>query len=549
MVVKEMQDSGVQIPGLKHLGQIRRNLTTGILYEEIVNHREGQIAHLGPMVVRTGHDAEISVTDKFIVKDPVSEKKVFWSEEKNELSESFFNNLYNRLLAYMHNKDAYVQDCMIGSVPEYQIPVRIVTETAWHSLFARNLFYQIKDQESLREFNPAFTVIHVPGFHAIPELDGTNSASFVIISLEKKVVLIGGTSYAGEIKQAVFTIVNYLMSESVFIMRSAANVGPEGDVAIFMGREETGKTTLAVDPERRLLGDHSHGWSEKGIFNLDWGGYAKICRINEQEQPYIYACTRKFGTLLENVTIDPYTRRLDLNDNSLTENTRAAYPISHLPNIVREGIFDHPKNIFLLTCDAFGVLPPIARLTPEQAVYAFLSAYTSKFRHTETGEIVPEVMFNICFGDVSLGLPAYVYGQKLMEKIKTHNIRCWLMNTGWSGEPSTRGKRISIACSRTLIRAAISGALDRLEWEIDPVFQFEVLKQSPDPSIPAQILNPRQAAADPGEYEMRANRLVAEFVKDFSQFEGNVPEDMRSMLSQIITVDDTFDFDEYDFTM
>jgi len=549
MVVNDMQQPEIQLPGLKNLRQIRRNLTTGILYEEIIKHREGQIAHLGPMVIRTGQDAEIPAKDKFIVKDPVSEKKVFWSEEKNELSESAFNNLYKRLLAYMQNKDAYVQDCLAGSVPAYQIPIRIVTETAWHSLFARNIFYQVREQGRLEDFTPAFTVIHVPGFHAIPELDGTNSAAFVIISLEKKVVLIGGTSYAGEIKQAVFTVVNYLMPDPVFIMRCAANVGADGDVAIFLGREETGKTTLAVDPERRLLGDHSHGWSDDGIFNLDWGGYAKVHGIDEKEQPHVYACTRKFGTLLENVTIDPYTRRLDLNDGSLTENTRAAYPISHLPNAIREGIFDHPKHIFLLTCDAFGVLPPIARLTPEQAVYAFLSAYTSKFKQLESGEIIPEVMFNVCFGDTSLALPAHAYGRKLMEKIKTHDIRCWLMNTGWSGEPINRGERIGISFSRALVHAAVSGALDRVEWETDPVFQFEVPRQSPDPAVPVNILNPRLAAADPGEYELRANRLVAEFVKDFGRFEGNVPEEMRSMLSQIITVNDTFDFDEYDFTM
>ncbi len=549
MVFEQAQQPDIRIPGLKHFRQIRRNLTTASLYEEIIQHREGQIAHLGPMVVRTGHDAEMAPSDKFIVTDAISEKAVFWSEEKNGLSENFFNTLYNRLLAYMQNKDAYVQDCLAGSVAEYQVPIRIITETAWHGLFARNMFYQIKDPAQMEQFDPAFTVIHVPGFHAVPELDGTNSAAFVIISLEKKIVLIGGTSYAGEIKHAVFTLISYLMPDSVFTMRCAANVGPEGDVAIFLGREETGKTTLAVDPERRLLGDHAHGWSDKGIFNLEWGGYAKLYNIKEQDQPFIFACTRKFGTLLENVTIDPDTRQLDLADSSLTENTRAAYPISHLPNAIRHGLFSHPRHMFLLTCDAFGVLPPIARLTPEQAVYAFLSAYTSKFKQAETGEIEPEVMFNICFGDSVLALPAYTYGQKLLERIRASNVKCWLLNTGWSGEPANRGERISIQHSRALIRAAISGAFDRVEWEIDPIFQFEVPRQSPDESVPAGILNPRTAAVDEGEYVMRANRLVAEFIKDFARFENNVPEEMRSMLSQIISIDDTFEFDEYDFTM
>lgn len=549
MVEHQDQKSLAGIPGLQLQGQIRRNLTTGLLYEEIVKHREGQIAHLGPMVVRTGHDAEMTAADKFIVDDPVSEKQVHWDEEKNALSEHFFNTIFNRLLAYMHSKDVYVQDCRVGSVAEYQMPIRVVTETAWHSLFARNMFYQIHDADELAAFEPAFTIVHVPGFQAVAETDGTRSGSFVIISLEKKLVLIGGTSYAGEIKQSVFTLVSYLMPESVFTMRCAANVGENGDVAIFLGREETGKTTLAVDPQRRLLGDHSHGWSEKGIFNLDWGGYAKLLNVNPNDQPEIYACTRKFGTLLENVTIDPKTRRLDLTDNSLTENTRGAYPISHLPNAIREGLFDHPRHMFLLTCDAFGVLPPIARLTPEQALYAFLSAYTSKFKQMASGEIEAEVMFHVSFGDAALALPAYAYGQKLLEKINAHDVSCWLVNTGWSGEPSHRSDRISISQSRALVRAAMAGAFDKVEWEQDPVFQFEIPKQSPDAAVPDEMLNPRQAAADPGEYEMRANRLVADFIKDFSKFEDKVPEEMRAMLSQIISVDDSFDFGEYDFTL
>lgn len=534
-------------PGLVHKNQVRRNLTTGALYEEIVKHREGQIAHLGPMVVRTGHDAEVPPGDKFIVKDSVSESKVCWDNTKNELSGNYFNTLYNRLVAYMYNKTAYVQDCMAGSVEEHAIPMRIITETAWHSLFARNMFYQAPEASSLENFHPDFTVVHVPGFHAIPELDGTRSASFVIVSLEKKMVLIGGTSYAGEIKQAVFTMVNHMMPADVFVMRCSANVGPEDDVAIFMGREETGKTTLAVDPARSLLGDHSHGWSEKGVFNLDWGGYAKLCGIREEDQPYIYSCTRKFGTLLENVSINPDTRRIDTDDNCLTENTRAAYPIAHLPHAIRKGLYGHPKNLFLLTVDAFGVLPPIARLTPEQAVYAFLSAYTARFRPTETGKMEPEVMFDVCFGDAALALPAYEYGRRLLEKIQAHGIHCWLVNTGWSGEPYTRGERIRIGYTRALIRAAISGEFHSVKWETDPVFQFEVPLESPDESIPAKMLNPRSAAADPGEYEMRANRLVAEFVKDFGKFEEEIPEDMRVMLSQVISVDEDFDFDDYDF--
>lgn len=548
MVVKKQGTPDVETLGLKHLRYIRRNLPTPSLYEEIVRNKEGAIAHLGAMVVRTGHDSEMLPADKFIVKDAVSSESVYWSEEKNELSENFFNTLFNRLISYLHNKDAYVQDCLVGSDPDFQIPIRIVTETAWHSLFARNMFYQIQDREDLAHFKPAFTIVHVPGFHAIPEQDGTNSSSFVVISLAKRIVLIGGTNYAGEIKQAVFSIVNHLSPDNVFCMRCSANVGPEGDVAIFLGREETGKTSLAIDPERRLLGDHAHGWSDKGIFNLDWGGYAKVLNIKRDQQPFIYECTRRFGTLLENVAFDPDTRRIDLGDGSLSENTRAAYPISHIPKAIREGLFDHPKNIFLLTCDAFGVLPPIARLTHEQAVYAFLSAYTSKFRHQESGEVVPEVMFKVCFGDTALAQPAHVYGKKLMEKITGHNIRCWLVNTGWSGEPSTRSQRIPIECTRALVRSAISGALDKAPYETDPLFQFEVPMECADPAVSNLVLNPRNAAADIGEYEMRANRLVAEFINDFNKFEEEMPEEMRTVMSQIITVDDSFDFDSISIT-
>lgn len=534
--------------GRKHLRRIYRNLPTSVLYEKIVTNREGQVAHLGPMVVRTGHYAEMPPEDKFIVKDTYSEEKIFWGDEKNELSENHFNTLFHRMLAYMHDKEAYVQDCMVGNDAECQIAVRIVTETAWHSLFVRNMFFQIKDQK-LEDFAPEFTIVHIPGFTAIPELDGTRSSSFVIINLSQKLILIGGSSYAGEIKKMVFTIASYLMPSSVFCMRCSANMGEDGDVAIFLGREETGKTTLAVDPDRKLIGDHFHGWSEKGIFNLEWGGYAKLLNISKEEQPSIFECTRKFGTILENVTIDPDTRRIDLNDSSLTENTRGVYPLSHIPGSVGEKISDHPKNIFLLTCDAFGVLPPIARLTPEQAIYAFLSSYTSKFTQMESGGFKLQVMFQVCFGDTALALPAYAYAKQLMENIKKYNINCWLINTGWTGEPCPKGERIKIEYSRALIKAAISGAFSDVEFEEDPVFQFEIPKECPGNAVPAKLLNPREGAEDIGEYELRANRLVAEFMKDFGQFEDMVPEEMRSMLSQVISVDDALDLEDFGLSM
>ncbi len=535
--------------GQKHFRQIHRNLPTSVLYEKIVTGREGQLAHLGPVVVRTGHYAELPPDDRFIVRDPYSEEKISWGDEKNELSENHFNTLFRRLLSYLNDKEVYVQDCLVGGVPQHRIRIRIITETAWHSLFARNMFYQIQDLKAIEGFAPEFTILHVPGFKAVPEMDGTFSSSFVIANLSRRLVLIGGSSYAGELRQAVFTVTDYLMPEAVFCMRCAANVGKDGDVAIFLGREETGKTTLATDPERRLIGDHAHGWCEEGLFNLEWGCYAKLFNISPKDQPYIYESTRRFGTILENVTIDMDTRRVDLSDGSLTENIRGIYPISHIPFAIREGMFGHPKNLFLLTCDAFGVLPPIARLTPEQALYAFLSAYTSKLSQTESGEYEPQVMFSVVFGDTLLSHSAHVYGKRLMENIIKYKVNCWLVNTGWSGEACPKGERTKIEYTRALVRVAISGTLSEVAFETDPVFQFEIPKTCPNDAVPAKVLNPRLCAADPGEYEMRAVRLVSEFLKNFEQFEDMVPEDMRSMMSQIISVDDTMDLEDFGFMM
>jgi len=374
--------------GRKYLKVVHRNLPTPLLYEQIIKNREGQVSHMGPVVVRTGDFAERSLTDKFIVKEPVSEEKVPWGDENRPISEERFNNLLYRLLAYMQNKEVYVQYCYAGRDSDYRTSIRFITETAWHNLFVRNMFVPIHDVEDFEAYDPDFTVVHIPGFHAMPEVDGTGSSAFVIISLGQKTAFICGTHYGGEIRQVVFTILNYLLPlESVFPLRCSANIGPDGDVAIFMGRGGTGKTTLAVDPERRLIGDHAHGWSDKGLFDFERGSYARVMKISKEEETEIFSCTRKFGSILENVSIDLETRRVDLNDDALTDNTRAVYPNTHIPNAFVDGVCDHPRNIFLLTCDALGVMPPIARLSPELAVYAFLSGYTSRFIETESGPV------------------------------------------------------------------------------------------------------------------------------------------------------------------
>lgn len=535
--------------GRKYLKVVHRNLPTPLLYEHIIKNREGQISHRGPVVMRTGDFAERPLTDKFIVKDPVSEGKVSWGDDNRPLSEERFDNFEHRLLAYLQNKEIYVQYCYAGRDSDSRTAIRFITETAWHNLYVRNMFIPIQDIEDFEAYDPDFTVVHIPGFHTVPEVDGSSSSAVVIVSLEQKTAFICGTRYGGEIRQIVFTILNYLLPlKSFFPMRCSANIGPDGDVAIFMGRGGTGKTTLAVDPERRLIGDHAHGWGDKGLFNFERGSYARVLKISREEEPEIFACTQKFGSILENVSIDLETRRVDLNDNALTDNTRAVYPDTHIPNASVECVFDHPRNIFLLTCDALGVMPPIARLSPELAVYAFLSGYTSRLAETKSDPAETDIRFDNCFGAASLTLPADVYGSLLMEKIKKHDATCWLLNTGWIGEPRGNGERIKIAQTRKLIHAAVSGKLNSIVYETDPIFSFEIPKECP--GVPAEILNPRRMAGNPGEYELRAVQLAKKFMEDFARYEKIMPENMRSTLLDVLTLDDSFDIlEEFNFSI
>ena len=527
MSAKTQPKVGLDTQGLINLCNVHWNLNTPMLYEEIVRRHEGYIAHLGPIVVRTGSHTGRSPNDRFIVKEESSADKIWWGEVNRSISEEKFNFLFHRLQAYLQGRDVYVQDCHASADREYRLPIRVITENAWHSLFARNMFRQVHDPGERRQHVPAFTVIHVPHFHAVPELDGTNSEAFIVLNFGRELVLVGGTSYAGEIKKSIFTVLNYLLPQKkVLTMHCSANIGERGDVAIFFGLSGTGKTTLSADPRRLLIGDDEHGWSERGVFNFEGGCYAKIIRLNPEAEPEIYETTRRFGTVLENVGFNTESRKVDLNDASLTENTRSAYPLSHIPNAVLEAVGGHPENIIMLTADAFGVLPPISKLTPEQARYHFLSGYTAKVAGTEAGmSSEPKATFSACFGAPFMALPPTVYSSLLGEKIRKHNVKIWLVNTGWSGGPVGVGKRMKIAYTRAMVNSAIEGKLDKVKFEQDPIFGMNVPLQCPE--VPSEVLKPRDTWADKEAYDRKAKQLTEMFRKNFKQFEADVPQEVR----------------------
>ncbi len=508
--------------GIRNVAAVHWNLPTSALYEKIVSHQEGLIAHLGPVVVRTGAYTGRSPKDKFIVEEPSSSHNIHWGGENQPFTSEKFDLLHYRLLAYLQGKELFVQDRHAGADRNYQMNIRVITATAWQNLFARNMFLVPVGPGQPMHVGPDFTIIAAPGFHAVPELDGTNSEAFIMVNFGKKLVLIGGTSYAGEIKKSVFSILNYyLPQQEVLSMHCSANAGRNGDTALFFGLSGTGKTSLSADPERKLIGDDEHGWGNNGIFNFEGGCYAKVIRLSPKAEPEIYECTRKFGTILENVGMDQATRRLDLDDTSLTENTRAAYPITHLRNIVRAGVGDHPRHVFMLACDAFGVLPPIARLTPEQAAYHFLSGYTAKVAGTERGlGKEPQVTFSTCFGAPFLPRPPAVYAHLFRDKVTQYKPTCWLVNTGWTGGPFGVGHRIEIAYSRALLRAAMNGDLDQVETYQEPFFGLTVPTRCP--GVPDEILYPQKTWTDGGNYEQVARDLAGRFRDNFTQYEANV---------------------------
>jgi len=510
--------------GLRNTGQVFWNLTAPALYEEALQRSEGQISDEGPLIVETGLHTGRAPNDRFIVKAGESSENVWWGKVNKSFDADKFDLLYNRLTAYFQNRDLFVQDCFSGADPEFRLPVRIVTESAWHSLFAHNMFIQPTAEEKT-DFVPGFTVINAPTFEADAEMDGTRTGAFILVHFEKKMVIIGGTSYGGEIKKSIFSVMNYLLPlRNVMSMHCSANVGKKGDVALFFGLSGTGKTTLSADPNRALIGDDEHGWCDNGVFNFEGGCYAKVINLSAEAEPEIHACTRRFGTILENVVMDQDKRSIDLFDDSLTENTRASYPITHIPNIVPSGQAGHPANLVMLTCDAFGVMPPISRLTPEQAMYHFISGYTAKVAGTEKGVTEPEATFSSCFGAPFMALHPSVYGNLLKEKIREHKVSCWLVNTGWSGGPYGVGSRMAIRYTRALLNAAIEGQLDDVEFTTDPVFGLAIPASCPD--VPAEILNPRNTWSDKGAYDEKATALAKSFHENFATYADAVTEEI-----------------------
>jgi phosphoenolpyruvate carboxykinase (ATP) len=512
--------------GIHNVGNVYWNLPTPLLYEEVIRRREARLSHLGPIVVRTGQHTGRSPNDKYVVRNAESEHKVWWGKVNHPMSEETFEHLHQQMLSYFQGRDVFVQDCFAGADPDYRLPIRVITETAWHSLFAHNMFIRPSAAE-LEYFAPEFTVLQAPGFHASQTIDGIYHDVFIVINFSRKLVLISGTQYAGEIKKSIFTVLNYLLPQrNVLSMHCSANVGPDGDTAIFFGLSGTGKTTLSADPNRTLIGDDEHGWSDNGIFNFEGGCYAKVINLSAQAEPEIYAVTRRFGTLLENVALDSKTGRLDLNDASLTENTRAAYPIDYIPNASATGLSGHPTNVIMLTCDAFGVLPPISKLTPEQAMFHFLSGYTARVAGTEKGVTEPSATFSACFGAPFLALPPAVYAALLGEKIATRKVNVWLVNTGWTGGPYGVGQRMPIRETRALISAALDGSLAKVDTVTEPYFGLSI--PTACSGVSSDVLNPENTWTDKDAYAAQARKLAQMFVTNFAQFAPQVSDAVKA---------------------
>jgi phosphoenolpyruvate carboxykinase (ATP) len=512
--------------GIETGAKIHWNLTTASLVELAVSRGEGELAKDGPIVVKTGKHTGRSANDKFTVKDAETENTVWWGKSNKPMAPEHFAALKADFLGQLKGMETlFVADLFGGSQPEHRVRVRVINEYAWHNLFIRTMLVRPETAE-LAGFLPEFTIIDLPSFRADPARHGCRSETVIAVNLTEKLILIGGTEYGGEMKKSVFGLLNYLLPpQGIMPMHCSANIGAAGDTAIFFGLSGTGKTTLSADPSRTLIGDDEHGWSDTAVFNFEGGCYAKVIRLSAESEPEIYATTKRFGTVLENVVMDPVTRGLDLDDNSLAENSRAAYPIDYIPNSSAKNMGPLPRNIVMLTADAFGVLPPIARLTPDQAMYHFLSGYTAKVAGTEIGVTEPEATFSTCFGAPFMPRHPSVYGNLLKKRISEHAVDCWLVNTGWTGGKYGVGKRMPIKETRALLNAALDGSLNNVELRKDPNFGFDVPVAVP--GVDNSILDPRSTWADKDEYDRTAAKLVDLFVANFAEFAEHVEEGVR----------------------
>src|ERR1700761_3530440 len=510
--------------GFRNLKAVHHNLSAPALYEEAVRRGEGHVAANGPLVVKTGIHTGRSASDKFVVRDQNTESQVWWDNNK-AMSPAHFDALHADMMAHAEGRELFAKDLFGGADLTHRISVRVVTEYAWHSLFVHQLLIR-PTAEELKGFDPEFTIIDLPSFNADPVRHGSASQTVIAVNFAKKLILIGGTSYAGEMKKSVFTIMNYLLpAKRVMSMHCSANVGSNGESAIFFGLSGTGKTTLSADASRTLVGDDEHGWSEHGVFNIEGGCYAKVIKLSREAEPEIFSTTERFGTVLENVMMDDKTRALDLDSAHYAENTRAAYPIDFIPNASETGRAGHPKNVIMLTADAFGVLPPISRLTPSQAMYHFLSGFTAKVAGTEKGlGKEPQPTFSTCFGAPFMPRHPTEYGNLLRDLIAAHGSDCWLVNTGWTGGQFGTGSRMPIKATRALLNAALDGSLANAEMRIDPHFKFRVPVSVP--GVDSKILNPRDTWADKAAYDAQAKKLVSMFRDNFKKFEAHVGADV-----------------------
>lgn len=501
--------------GIHNPGRVYWNLSIPELYEEVVRRNEGQIAENGTLVSTTGKHTGRSPNDRFVVKDSATENEIWWGPINQPFDPKAFDSLHQRLLEYIEGRDLFVRDLFVCAHPKYRMPVRIITELAWHSVFVNNLFVRPRPDEIPHQ-SPEFTVISIPSFQAVPEQDGTRTGTFIILNMSKKLAIIGGTQYAGEIKKSVFTMLNFLLpAKGVFPMHCSANTDSDGDVALFFGLSGTGKTTLSADPERELIGDDEHGWFEGGVFNFEGGCYAKMIGLKAETEPEIYKASLQFGSVLENVVVNPEAREIDFESDAITENTRGAYPITHLERVVPSGVGGVPTTIFMLTYDAFGVLPPISKLTKEQAGYYFLLGYTAKVAGTERGVSEPKATFSTCFGAPFMPRPPKIYAEMLKNYLEKNKVNVWLLNTGITGGPYGVGKRMPLPDTRKLVRAAINGSLEKEPFKEVPVFGLQVPTRCE--GVRSDLLEPRRTWKEPEAYDAKAKELAEMFESKYKE--------------------------------